>query len=140
MSLSPKIAKPAAFLIAIEEAVEGHYNLGIFGAEFSHFRDSAHDAAPSLAGPGVDDPDVADAEVEEIGDAFLHVRQAVVFGQDFDADKRRRFEDLFHRFAEYHTDIRHAKAGGRDLHALLGHDANSPLIPPGMKIEKRLAL
>src|ERR1019366_1667609 len=63
----------AGGLIAVEEGVEEHYDLGIFCAGFARFRDSAHGAAPGLAGPGVDDPDVADAEVEEIADAFLHV-------------------------------------------------------------------
>src|SRR5450759_4033035 len=52
----------AGALIAIEEGVEGHDGLRIFRAEFAYFGDSAHGAAPGLAGARVDDPDVADAE------------------------------------------------------------------------------
>src|ERR1019366_2875898 len=44
----------AGGLIAVEEGFEGHYDLGIFCAGFARFRDSAHGAAPGLAGPGVD--------------------------------------------------------------------------------------
>src|SRR5476649_212256 len=62
----PKLMIPQAGLIAIEEGVEGHYDLGIFGAELADFRDCALGAAPSLAGARVDDPDVADAEVEVV--------------------------------------------------------------------------
>ena len=55
--------KPQTGLIMIEESVEGHHGLGIFGAELVHFGDSSHSAAPSPAGARIDDPYVADAEV-----------------------------------------------------------------------------
>jgi len=75
---------------------------------------------PGAARARINQPNIADAEIEIVVDAFLHLADAVFFGQDLDGDQARGSDNLLGWFASQHTNIRNSKASWRDLHSLLG--------------------
>ena len=69
----------------------------------------------------VDHPHESHAKIYVIANVFLDLARAVVFGEDLDAQKRRRVKHLLIRFAaDVYANVRKAEPGRFDLHPLLG--------------------
>ena len=68
--------------------------------------------------PGIDDPDVGDAELEIIVHAILHADYGVLRGHHFDAEIGRAREDFYFREGHFrYDDIGNPDAIGADSHA-----------------------
>ena len=73
----------------------------------------------ALASPRVDDPHIADTEIEVVCDLFLRVARPVVSGKNLDYQERRRAKDLLLRLpADVNAHIRHSETGALDLNRL----------------------
>lgn len=77
--------------------------------------------------PGVDGPDVLDAELGVVVDAELELAEGVVLGEDFDAEEWGETDDgvVGIRHAD-DTDVGDAEVVGGGLDALLGECADVP--------------
>jgi hypothetical protein len=124
-----------------EEGGEGNQGVGACGAEFGYFEHALGGAMPGPAAGWIENPDVGDSEIEVVVDALPHFGEAVVFGEDLDADERRGAEDLFGRAViDDHADVGDAEAGGGHLDALFGNYVDTPLLAAGIVIGKDCAL
>jgi len=97
----------------IKDFRERNNDLGIFGPQQA-IRDFAAtlrciDPGPVLS--RIDDPAVRHSEPKVVVNALLHLGQAIVLRENFDADERRLREDLFGWLqADDYTDIRNAES------------------------------
>src|ERR1051326_2362895 len=79
-----------------------------------------------FAAPGIENPDVGDAEAEIIVELLLDGGHAVPPRKNFDADKRRSREDVLVRFADGGAHLHDSIASRPHLNALLRPHANFP--------------
>ena len=87
---------------------ERHDDIGISGLQNAAFGSGRTGGGVHIgeAIAMVDDPNILDAKSKIFLDLFLNAGRAVVFGEDFDAEKRGLAEDLILNFAaSHHADV-----------------------------------
>ena len=84
---------------------------------------------PAATFPGVDGPDVLYAEAGVVVDAILQIGKRVGLREDLDAEQRGEADDGITGIgAAQDAEVRDAEVGGGGLDALLGEDADLPVV------------